>query len=534
MDENILELKDITVEFGGIRALNDISLNVRKGEIFGLLGPNGAGKTSLLNCIMGLSKMKKGSVSLAGKDLSKVSAHKRTLMGISRSSQGLSLCDSLSVMENLLLRAWLEMKSPFLIRSIFSEKYKIEIDRKFRKKLRAILTRLDQFRAKVEGDTPLFLLKKIEGRSGFADTADIVNTVAGSLPFASKKRIEFARTLAGNPLILLLDEPTAGLQQIEILELGNYLVELRDKANISILVVEHNMKFIKSICDRVAVLNFGEKVFEGSPGDAMEDSKVKEVYLGSYSKEEGEGGERALLKSAEPVLVVKNLTLRYGPIEALKEVSLELNQGEIVSVVGLNGSGKSSLLKSLSGIEEPLAGSVHLKGQPLVFGKPEVSYGRGVRMLPETARIFSDLTVLENLKAVIKRRRGQKNWRDFLKRYFPVLLEKLALKGGDLSGGQRQMLALAQAFLSEPQILLLDEPSLGLAPKIVSELFMLTRQLNRDEGTSILIVEQNVFETLRISDRAYVIESGRIVKSGSGAELLSDEGLSAYYFGETT
>lgn len=239
------------------------------------------------------------------------------------------------------------------------------------------------------------------------------------------------------------------------------------------------------------------------------------------------------------MLKLENIHTFYGPIEAVKGIDLEVKQGEIISLIGSNGAGKSTTLMTVSGILRPAAGTISLEGRVINDIPPHLVVGMGISQVPEGRRIFPRLTVMENLDmgayaAGSGSVRDRTRMKDRLERVFglfPVLKERQKQQGGTLSGGEQQMLAIARALMSGPKMLLLDEPSLGLAPIIVSKIFRIIREIN-NEGVTILLVEQNAHAALSLSSRGYVLESGRITLQGTGEELLSNEQVKKAYLGE--
>ena len=235
------------------------------------------------------------------------------------------------------------------------------------------------------------------------------------------------------------------------------------------------------------------------------------------------------------MLQVLQLDVRYGEVQAVNTVSLEVNPGEIVSITGANGAGKSSVLNAISGIHAPSGGEILLDGENIAGLKAHMMVRKGIVQVPEGRQLFATLTVRENLLAGRHTGGGfllDREIPETILSQFPLLRNRLDSLGSSLSGGQAQMLALARGLMNNPKLLMLDEPTLGLAPITVSEVFELIRQL-RDQGLTILLVEQNVHQTLAISDRAYVLESGRMVMEGSGQALLSDNHLVQSYLGIT-
>jgi branched-chain amino acid transport system ATP-binding protein len=222
------------------------------------------------------------------------------------------------------------------------------------------------------------------------------------------------------------------------------------------------------------------------------------------------------------ILSVENLHVAYGSITALHGVSLHVNEGEVVALVGTNGAGKSTLLNTITGIMRPAAGKITLRGQSIAGQTPEHIVRLGIALVPEQRRIFRSLSVRENLRlGAISRRDIPEIEADIqaMCERFPILGERLQQPGGTLSGGEQQQLAIARALMSRPTLLMLDEPSLGLAPILVEEIFQLIEGL-RETGATILIVEQNVQRTLQMADRAYLINTGRIEMSGTAADML--------------
>ena len=234
-----------------------------------------------------------------------------------------------------------------------------------------------------------------------------------------------------------------------------------------------------------------------------------------------------------PFLEVSNLNVYYGGIHALHEVSLLVQRGEIVSVIGANGAGKSTLLKTIAGVTEYRTGDVRLEGRSL----PKQSYRvvrEGVMLVPEGRRIFAPLTVRENLQLGAYSRKDAKEVAGLMEevfQLFPVLKERASQPGGTLSGGEQQMLAVGRALMAAPRLLLLDEPSLGLAPMVVDALFDTIVRLNQERGLTILLVEQNASLALEICNRSYVLETGEIKMEGKGLELLNDPRVRASYLG---
>ena len=235
-----------------------------------------------------------------------------------------------------------------------------------------------------------------------------------------------------------------------------------------------------------------------------------------------------------PVLELAAVHTYYGKIHALKGVALTVGKGEIVTLIGSNGAGKSTTLRTISGLLRPRQGDVRLNGQSIIATPPHKIVEMGIGHVPEGRGVFPALTVLENLEmgAFLLRNDAEFKRRiDLVFQVFPRLLERIEQKGGTLSGGEQQMLAIGRGLMQQPDILLLDEPSMGLAPLLVEEIFNIIRRLNEEHGTTILLVEQNAQAALQVANRAYVLETGRITISGSADEMLHNPKIVEAYLG---
>ncbi|MCR5831725.1 MAG: ABC transporter ATP-binding protein [Lachnospiraceae bacterium] len=237
---------------------------------------------------------------------------------------------------------------------------------------------------------------------------------------------------------------------------------------------------------------------------------------------------------SDVLLHVKDLKVRYGGIEAVRGISFDVKAGEIVTLIGANGAGKSSTLRTISGLVKPAEGKVIFDGVDITGKDPTQIVSQGLMMVPEGRRIFPNLTVLENLRigAYLRKDNLDPDIENVF-RYFPRLKEREWQEGGTLSGGEQQMLAVGRALMGRPKLLMMDEPSLGLAPIVVQDIFKIIRQINA-AGTTVLLIEQNANMALHVADRAYVIENGKILMEGTGQELLEDEKVRAAYLGSTS
>ena len=234
---------------------------------------------------------------------------------------------------------------------------------------------------------------------------------------------------------------------------------------------------------------------------------------------------------SEAILSIKDLKVNYGGIEAVKGISFDVPEGSIVTLIGANGAGKSSTLRTVAGLVKPKSGAIEFKGENIT-GKSSIDIvKRGITLVPEGRRIFPDLTVLENLKiGAYLRKDDLKSDIEWVYSLFPRLKERAWQAGGTLSGGEQQMLAVGRALMSRPKLMMMDEPSLGLAPIVVRDIFKIIREINK-KGVTILLIEQNANMALQTADYAYVLETGRISMSGTGAELLANEDVKKAYLG---
>ena len=238
--------------------------------------------------------------------------------------------------------------------------------------------------------------------------------------------------------------------------------------------------------------------------------------------------------SKDVILRLANIESSYGPVQAIRGVSLEVRKGDIATVLGANGAGKTTILKTISGIIDPQKGTVWFDGEEIQKKNPDWIVRRGISHVPEGREVFPLLTVRENLLMGAYTRKDRDGVASDIERmyvYFPILRERQNQEAGQLSGGQQQMLAIARALMSKPKLLLLDEPSLGLSPKLVKEIFEIIKRVNQEEGTTMLLVEQNANIALSTADYGYVLEVGRVVMQDTRERLLEKEDIKEFYLG---
>ena len=490
-----LQVSDIGITFGGIRAARDVSLTARPGCVTSIIGPNGAGKTTVLNMIGCFYKPSTGSIRLGKTELAGCTATVAARAGISRTYQTTKLFPSLSVMDNVLvgLRGG-RLGNP--------------------------LAALDQPRdtAVAEG------LLKLVGYEGPRDCP------AADLPHVDRRLVEIARSLALRPSVLLLDEPAAGLVQGEKITLAKLLRQIAD-LGIAVVLVEHDMALVMGISDEILVLDAGKPISAGEPSKVRSDPAVIAAYLGS-GELKAKPRAKGWSDNGEKVLAVGGLSAGYGSVGVLKAVNIDVGAGEMVALLGANGAGKSTTMKSLSGLLRPVDGAISLGGD-MIESLPAHEIARlGLALVPEGRQVFPELSVLDNMR-IGAYRRGKGDYSgeiEALLNRFPRLRERLHVRAGLLSGGEQQMLAVARGLMSKPRILLLDEPSLGLAPQMIEELFSVLADL-RDEGITILLVDQMAALTLAVADRGYVLEQGQVVRADTADALRGDKALEDAYLG---
>lgn len=490
-----LDVSDLSISFGGVKAVQHIAFTAEPGHVTSVIGPNGAGKTSALNLLCGFYRPHTGKVMLGDRDLTGMSSHALARAGVARTFQTTQLFDSLTIIENTLLA-----ETAGKLGGIVSPLRNAETERFARSLL--------QF-AGVDGD---------------------LNRMAGSLPHGEKRLVEIARALALRPKVLLLDEPAAGLSKGDKQRLTTLLRRIAE-LGVAVIIVEHDMPMIMALSDRIVVLDGGKRITIGDPASVRNDPLVRKAYLGDAPADKGTRPAREAGK--DTMLAIKKLDAFYGLSQALESIDVSVADGEAIAVLGANGAGKTTLMRSIAGLEPPRArGEIQLQGQR-IDGLPAHARARtGVVLVPEGRQVFPELTVRQNLQLGAYARPGidlEAEVETMLRR-FPRLRERIDHRAGLLSGGEQQMLAVARGLLAAPKVLMLDEPSLGLAPLVVDELFASFEQL-REEGMTLIVVDQMAGQALALADRAYVLETGAIVKSGTAEIIAGDPSLEAAYLG---
>jgi len=488
-----LEVEGLSRAFGGIKAASDISFVARAGAITSIIGPNGAGKTTVLNLVSGFYSPDVGRIRLGAKELAGRPAHVISRAGIARTYQTTNLFAELSVLDNVLIA------------------------------LRG--GRLGHLLAPAaDGEAA----RTAEDLLAFVGYRGPLARQAGALAHVDRRLVEIARALATRPKVLLLDEPAAGLAKEDKVALARLLRAIAD-VGVAVILVEHDMGLVMDVSDHIVVLDGGELLADGRPEVIRDNETVREAYLGGIDYV---GKPRAAAWDGERIAVLTTLGLSagYGAAPAIDGVDLVVNPGEMVAVLGANGAGKSTLMRAISGLHRPVSGAVILNDEPVAAKAAHEIVAAGLALVPEGRQVFPELTARDNVMLGAFRREVSAAEFEALIERFPRLKARLDSKAGVLSGGEQQMLAIARALVSGPKILLLDEPSLGLAPAMIGELYDLLAEL-RDEGVTILLVDQMANLALTIVDRGYVLSNGRVAHEGSAEALAAERTVVEAYLG---
>jgi branched-chain amino acid transport system ATP-binding protein len=502
----LLRCQGLSKRFGGLLAVDGVDLAVPEGGILAIIGPNGAGKSTLFNLIGGSLTPDRGTVELAGRSIARLKPHQVAARGIARTFQLVRLFPAVTVAENVLVGADLHNAAGIAGTAVGLP---------------------------AAGAADRRALAAADAALGFCGIRHLADALAGELSYGDQRRVEIARALAAAPRLLLLDEPAAGMNPTERRRLGELVRAIRD-SGVTVVVVEHDVSLVMAIADQVVVLDGGRVIARGRPDEVRRDPGVVAAYLGQRHGAAPDLSRPAPRPGARPpaALAIRDLRVAYGPIAAVDGVSLEVAPGEIVALVGANGAGKTSTLLAASGVLAAAGGTIALDGERIERWPAHRIAAAGIAHVPEGRRIFPRMTVWENLAMGGYAGRTLPGQDDLERIFalFPALRDRLRQAGGTLSGGEQQMLAMARALVARPRLLLLDEPSMGLAPQLVEAVFRLVVDINRS-GVSVLLVEQNAEMALAVADRAYVLEGGRVRLSGAAPALLGDAAIRAAYLG---
>jgi branched-chain amino acid transport system ATP-binding protein len=537
VSDKILETSDLTKRFGNLTANDGISLGVERGEVHGIIGPNGSGKSTFFNTVTGFYSADGGQVFFDGTDITEMDPDEIARNGLGRTFQIASPFTDLTVRENLL--------------SVYTEGLGsgLRITNAKRERAQEILEQLE--------------------------ITHIADHEASDISGGQQQLLELGRILMLDPACIMLDEPTAGVNPALQARILDHLRELNEDGQ-TFVIIEHDMSVISGLTDRVSVLNQGQIVMQGDFDTVTNDERVREAYLGketdrnaglddtlerndrvqsSIAGNNPESGQRAGVEEGSSVtssggssaqiaqiapevestqqrLVAKDVVTGYGNHTVIDGVSVQSHDG-VTCIFGPNGSGKSTLLKALVGSVPIWSGSISYGDTDLTETTAYQNLDHGIVMLPQDGGIFGSLTVRENLLLGGYRVDDRSVRRDRLENVlqaFPALEDKFEADGRSLSGGQQMMLSFGRAMMTGSDVFLLDEPSAGLAPSLVDDVFEMTKTLV-DQGAQVILVEQNVREALKIADHVYILAQGELQFGGEANELLDEDDLVQLYLG---
>ena len=495
----MLACHGVSVRFGGLAALANVDLEVREGEIVGLIGPNGAGKTTLMECVSGFQPVVGGTITCRGTDVLSLLPGQRADLGIGRTLQNVKLFPYLTVIDNVRVALHRHMQH-----GVLQDAFRLPPAVKEEK---AILREAGE-------------LVELIGMQAFAEK------FAAELSYGTLRLLELACMLALKPNLLLLDEPASGISQKETEALGPLLLRIREQTGATILMIEHDMPLIMSLSDWVYCLDAGQNLAEGTTDVVQSNPAVIEAYLGTPAEQRKAAAQtkkRGREDTKRPVLLeVEGLDVFYDTVQVLYGVDLHVRKGERIALLGTNGAGKSTILKAASGIVPARAGTIRWKGEDVAKLQAETIVRKGLGHVPGGRGLFPTLSVAENLRMGGYIYRDAKQVQEGIDRvvsYFPWITERLNQPAGTLSGGELQQLATARALVAQPELLMIDELSLGLAPVVIERLMDTVQRLWEDEDLTILIVEQQASFALGYTDRAYFLEKGEVRYEGTSAGL---------------
>jgi ABC-type branched-subunit amino acid transport system ATPase component/ABC-type branched-subunit amino acid transport system permease subunit len=491
-----LAVRDLSVSFGGVRAVRDLNFAAQPGAITSIIGPNGAGKSTALNVICGFYRPDAGTVRLGDRIVSALRAYQIPRAGIARTYQTSQLFESMSVIDNVVIALRRGRLAPYFLTG-----------------------------GKRGDDAEI-----AESLLAFVGYKGAHHRPADALAHVDKRLVEIARALAVRPSVLALDEPAAGLNAEDTAAIGALLRKLA-AVGMTVILVEHDMDLVMGVSSHVIVLDAGAKIAEGTPAQVATDPAVLEAYLGAGEQAE-RGRKQPFAIAQKPLMTVSALSAGYGAATVVRQADLEIAAGELVAVLGANGAGKTTLMRALSGLLRPIEGEVRFLGERIDHFPGDRIARAGLVLVPEGRQVFPELSVTDNLRlgAYARRSAEEASMIENLLTRFPALKARRRQRAGLLSGGEQQMLAIARGLMARPQVLMLDEPSLGLAPKLLENLYDLLAAL-RDEGTTILLVDQMAQLALSVADRAYVLQSGAFTHSGTAREVAQDPALVKAYLG---
>ena len=507
------------MRFGGLLAVDGVSVDAPLGHVTGLIGPNGAGKTTTFDACSGLNRRYQGRVEVHGRDVTRLGPAARGRDGLGRTFQRVELAQNLTVLENVMLGHEAGVAGANVLAQLFPRRGE---------------------RHATESSAWSALQT--------CGVADLANRPAGNLSTGQQRLVELARLLAGSFDMLLLDEPSAGLDHDETARFADLLKRIVAERGVGILLVEHDVGLVMDVCSTIHVLDFGKLIFVGTPAEVAA-SPIVRVRLprrrrrhdrrrpgradpGGRMTVTANGSVPASASSRESgfALEVQGLSGGYGATTVIRDVTLAVPAGRVTALLGSNGAGKTTLLRTISGLLPAKAGTVRLHGADVTAEKAYRRFAAGLCHVPEGRGVFRGLSVKDNL--TLQARAGQEKAAiERAVEAFPILGRRLRQAAGTMSGGEQQMLAVAAAYARNPSVVLVDEASLGLAPRVVDEIFAFLASLPA-QGAALLLVDQFATRALEMSSTAYVMRRGAIAYSGGAAELLGSDLFQRYVGGD--
>ncbi|WP_316225352.1 branched-chain amino acid ABC transporter ATP-binding protein/permease [Bradyrhizobium sp. SZCCHNS3052] len=497
----ILAIRNLSKHFGSIVTQNDVSFEMSRTGLHSLIGPNGAGKTTLFNLLTGVLRANAGTILFEGMPIDQLSPYKRARLGIARSFQILSVFPSLTAFENVRIavqaanRQWT---------GLWRDAYD---DAAANAKVWSLLDAV-----------------------GLADRAA---ELCSALAHGEKRLLEIAVSLAIDAKLLLLDEPLAGLAESDRKIVGELIMRLAKSH--AVLLIEHDIDRVLAMSDRITVLHQGRLIADGKPVEVAAHPEVVTAYLGTAHGQVAAAPSRATnvtplpgSAAAEPLLRLEGVRAGYGGGTVLDGLDLAVRPGEVVALLGRNGVGKTTALRAITGTVPASGGRITFDGRQLNRLRPDEINRLGISLVPEGRRLFPNLTVQENLK--LASRAGGASLDDVFD-LFPKLRILHKARAENLSGGERQMVAIARALMVPSRLILLDEPFEGLAPAVVQEVRDAVSKLR--SRASLVIVEHHAESVLAMADRAYVLVNGRVAHVGDAAALAADHELQGRLLGIT-